>query len=479
MGPYRNDASHLTGAPVAVVRPADSEDVVRLVHWARASRTPLVPRGGGTSLDGESVPPQGAVVVDLSGWDAVGEIDRDSRTVRVGPGVVNYELHRALRRHGLFFPPNPGSWRTCTLGGNVATNASGPRSYRYGPTRAWVRGLEVVLGTGQRLRCGRPKVRKRSAGPELTGLFVGSEGTLGIFTELTLGLAPSPARRTGVAVRLPGPTSIVPVAAALRRAEGLRLSALELLDARCATELSRSSRGRIAPGKPTLLLEVESDTPNDDADLERLLEVLYRTPATDDPAVYPDADDLWTLRGRSSQALDAAIGPRIREDVAVPLGRLSELLGLVEALATRYATEAFVYGHLGEASLHPNFAIAPGSVRGESLRRELLDGTLALGGTISSEHGVGRVKREWLGSELGPEALGLLRAWKATCDPDGILNPGDLYPQSPEAVGSPAPSRRGAGGSAAPATGPTAGDSDRGGPAQGHRRRPRRGGVRR
>ncbi|MCI4370457.1 MAG: FAD-binding oxidoreductase, partial [Thermoplasmata archaeon] len=188
------DASFVVGVPVAVVRPVGPDDVVALVRWARTHRTPLTARGGGTSLDGESVPLHGGLVVDFSGWTDIGEVDPVGRTVRVGPGVVNRDLALRLAPHGLFFPPNPGSWRTSTIGGNLATNASGPRSFRYGPTRRWVRSADVVLGTGERVVLGTT-LPKRAVGPELLDLVVGSEGTLGLVTSVTLGLAAIPARR--------------------------------------------------------------------------------------------------------------------------------------------------------------------------------------------------------------------------------------------------------------------------------------------
>ena len=199
---FARDGSHLSGRPSAVVMPADRDDVVALVAWARRHRTPLVARGGGTSLDGESVPPDGGVVVDLSGWSRLLEVDPEGLWARVEPGIVNYDLQRALRPYGSFFPPNPGSWTTSTVGGNVGTNASGMRSFRYGPTRAWVRELTAVLGTGASVHLGT-RAAKRSVGPDLLQLFIGSEGTLGIVTEVTVRLAPLPPVRRGVAVPLP------------------------------------------------------------------------------------------------------------------------------------------------------------------------------------------------------------------------------------------------------------------------------------
>jgi FAD/FMN-containing dehydrogenase len=221
---YGRDESPEVGVPAAAVRPSDTQDVEVLIRWAREHRVPLVARGAGTSLDGESVPVLGGVVVDLSGWNWIGDVDPVERTVRVGPGVVNRDLHERLRPSGLFFPPNPGSWASSTIGGNVATNASGPRSLRYGATRRWVRRLDGVLGTGEPATFGG-SVSKRSIGPDLLGLMVGSEGTLGIFSEVTLALAAAPARRTVLVLPLPPTPSVGTIAQSLVADPALGLSA--------------------------------------------------------------------------------------------------------------------------------------------------------------------------------------------------------------------------------------------------------------
>ncbi len=220
------DGSHLSCQPSACAIPRDPAEVQQLVRWARRHRVPLVVRGGGTSLDGESVPVPGAVVIDLSGWTTVHEIDPTDRIGRIGPGVLNRSLQEAAAPHGLFFPPNPGSWRTSSIGGNASTNASGPRSFRYGPTRSWIRAADVVLGTGETITVGG-RSAKRSTGPDLLQMLIGSEGTLGIFTEITVGLAPSPARRSVIAAALPASLSIGSVAAALGRGLTYGLSAIE------------------------------------------------------------------------------------------------------------------------------------------------------------------------------------------------------------------------------------------------------------
>ncbi len=426
------DASMRRGRPSARVRPVDPEDIEILVRWARGRRRPLVVRGGGTSLNGESVPPEGAVVVDLSGWTSIGRVDPEQGTVEVGPGVVNRSLAERLRGSGWFFPPNPGSWRSSTIGGNVSTNASGPRSLKYGPTRRWVRELDAVLGSGDRIRAGTA-LAKRSVGPDLLGLLVGSEGTLGIVTSIRLQLAPAPARRLGIAIPVAAGESLARIARGIlgHRSE-LGLSALEYIDAGCATALSTVPGSRISPGSALVLAEVESADAEEEARrLERWSEELAALGLSSEPSVYPDADHLWTMRGESGAILDERYGARVREDISVPIDRLDEMGRAIERIAVSAGARVFVYGHLGEGNLHPNLVIDPVSPRAEAARAALLEEALRLGGSSSGEHGIGSVKRAYLGREIGDPMVEVLRAVKAACDPAGILNPGKLLPDPP------------------------------------------------
>jgi FAD/FMN-containing dehydrogenase len=431
-----SDASHLSQAPSALVRPSDALEVSEIVRWARRAGVPLVARGGGTSLDGESVPVPGSVVLDLSGWNAVHEVDPVDRVARVGPGLVNQALQGATRSAGLFFPPNPGSWGSSTIGGNASTNASGPRSFKYGPTRAWVRAAEVVLGTGERISVGG-RSAKRSTGPDLLHLLIGSEGTLGIFTELTVGLAPLPARRAVVAVVVPPAVSLGAVASGLARGLISGVSAVEYLDATCATALAATPGARLPGDRPLLLIEVESGDPDDEAvRLSALSRRLNAVGLSSDPIVFPDADRLWTLRGSSGAALDRSMGPRIREDVGVPVGRIDEYLAVVARIAAEAGAASCVYGHLGEGSLHPNVALAPGTPEGEAVRRQLWAAAIQCGGTLSSEHGIGLLKASAWSDAVGAEGRRVLRAVRSACDPDGILNPRKVLP-APEVVARP------------------------------------------
>jgi len=425
---FGHDASHLVGQPVAVVAPEDVDDVVALVRWARRTRTPLVARGGGTSLDGESVPLDGSVVVDLSGWSGLLELDREGLWARVGPGIVNRELSRALRPHGLFFPPNPGSWTSSTIGGNVGTNASGMRSFRYGPTRAWVREVEAVLGTGDRVRLGS-RVAKRSVGPDLLQLFIGSEGTLGVATEVTVRLAPTPALREAVIVPLPKEVRLAPLVTRLSHLAGSGLSAIEYLDQPSASLLAERRPGKLPSDASLLLLEVEAEDADDSGrKLERLRDALAPVGGGEEATVFKDADELWTLRGESGEVLRERFGYLVREDVAVPVPQVDRLVAELREIARREAAPIFLYGHLGEGSLHPNYVVNPTTPAAERIRAAVLRAARTLGGTISAEHGIGILKRPYLTEEIGDVAVEILRSVKRACDPDGILNPGKLYP---------------------------------------------------
>jgi glycolate oxidase len=445
--PWSGDASHLKDEPIGAVRPEGVEDVVRLVRWARKWKAPLVPRGAGTSLDGESVPVSGALVVDLSGWTAPLVIDPVEGRARVGPGVTNWDLQVAAGVHRWFFPPNPGSWTTSTLGGNVSTNASGPRSYRYGPTRQWTVGGTIVLGTGEVVSFGTG-ARKRSAGPDPVGYLVGSEGTLGIFTELLVRLARTPEVRPALVIPVDDDRMAVRLTRAIGELQSLQVSAVEYLDRRSAESLAPLSGGRLPSDRPLILVEVESSADGQGPALSRFFELLREVGVREDATVYPDADRLWTLRGRGGAVLDREFGPRVREDLAAPVSCLPELFELVHRVGAEHAVPVWVYGHIGDGHLHPNYGVDPGSPVAARIRQELWEGVAKLNGTISGEHGIGILKRRAIATEHAPSVFGWMRAVKQACDPDGVMNPGKLYP-GPEVRGtvasSPSPVGSGAG----------------------------------
>ena len=417
IAPYRTDASHLRGAVEAVVRPSDADEVQALVRWARTHRIALVARGAGTPLDGESVPWSG-VVVDLSGWSAILEIDPVDRIARVGPGTVNHDLQVAAREHGLFFPPNPGSWRSSTVGGNVATNASGPRLV---PLRAHPR---VGAGGG-----GRPRYRR--AGPRRVpsaetidrerSRSSCSWGARGPWASSPRSPSRCHRSRTGA------PRSVSPCPITFRSARSWpgSVGRSRMGSPPSSTSIDaarrRSSRvpGSRLPGDAALLLlEVESSSEAEETErLGRLGRRLGTLGVREAPVVFPDADRLWSLRGESGTALDRAMGERVREDVCVPIARLDELLALIARTGSEAGVATCVYGHLGEASLHPNFAIDPTTAAATRLAEEFLRGVLRLGGVVSGEHGIGAVKRGLWDEQVGRAGARLLRTIKQACDP--------------------------------------------------------------
>ncbi|HZY69394.1 MAG TPA: FAD-linked oxidase C-terminal domain-containing protein [Thermoplasmata archaeon] len=412
-----------SGAP-CVVRPTRAADVVRLVRWARVHRIGLVARGGGTSLVGGATAGADQVQVDFSEWTLPARVDPVAQRATIGPGTITAEVSRISRRHGLFYPPNPGSWRRSTIGGNAATNAGGPRSFRYGTTLAWVAGVRAVLGNGGEVALGSAS-RKRSAGPELLGLLIGSEGTLGLFTELTVRLAPLPLSRTIVIAPLPRRPDLGGAVRRLTVQRSAPISAVEYLDATCASYLEE--RMKFDPGGGGLLL-IEVEGGERGARIDAVVAALRRSGvrAPFESGLPPDR--LWDLRGDAGVQLDRELARRLREDVAVPVRRLNELIRGIAEIGRRFRVGVATFGHIGDANLHPNFVLDPESPAAARLRRALWSTVRRLGGTVSGEHGIGQVKRSEIERELGVRSVAWLGAVKRFCDPDGILNPGKLFP---------------------------------------------------
>ena len=424
--------------PLAVVRARTVADVQAVLRLATAHRTPVVPRGAGTGLAGGAVGTDGSVVLDLAQMDRVLSIDAADETAVVEPGVVTDALAAALAPHGLWWPPDPASRAWSTVGGNIATNAGGLLCAKYGVTRQSVLALVAVLADGTLIRVGARSV-KDVTGYDLAGLLIGSEGTLGVIVEATLRLRridrhpPVTLAATFDSVR------DAAAAAAAITAAGLRPAALELLDAAsCAAidALVAAGGGPAGPvpslsGRGAFLL-VRTDgagAAEDAATALRLLEA-----AGGDASVAPDeaaGEALLALR-RAAHPAFARLGEVLIEDVAVPRSALPQMFDAIAAIAARHGLPIPVIAHAGDGNLHPNVVVppsvphAPGEIPDVvwAAGEEIFRAAIALGGTLTGEHGVGVLKRRWLAEALGEEVLALSRRVKAAFDPLGLLNPG-------------------------------------------------------
>ena len=425
---YRQDwaADPNAGTPLAVVRATSTEDVQTAVRWAAAHRVPVVPRGAGSGLSGGSSAVDGGIVLSTERMRAI-EVDPVTRTAVVQPGLLNAEVKKAAAEHGLWYPPDPSSFEICSIGGNAATNAGGLCCVKYGVTTDYVLGMQVVLADGTAVRLGGPRL-KDVAGLSLTKLFVGSEGTLGVITELTLKLIPAqPPRSTMVASFATVEAAAEAVLAITRT---LRPAMLEFMDQASINAVEDSLRMGLDRSAHALLL-AQSDAPGVAAEQEIAAMVAAcescsatEVFATDDP----DEGEAFTAARRAVFPAVQALGSLLLEDVGVPMQVLPTLIAGVERIAADCGVRICVVAHAGDGNTHPLIVFDPNdadeTARAQRAFGDVMDLALRLGGTITGEHGVGRLKRDWLPNQLGPDVMDLTRRIKNALDPDGILNPG-------------------------------------------------------
>jgi glycolate oxidase len=431
--PYARDASEAEGVvPAAVVRAREPGHVAAVLAACHAHGVPVTPRAGGTSRVGGAVPVHGGVVLTVEGMNGVDELDRDELLCVVQPGLVTSALHAAAEAVGLFYPPDPSSLDSCCIGGNVAANAGGPRAFKYGVTRDYVLGLEVVLADGTPLSLGR-RTRKGVTGYDLTGLVVGSEGTLAVVTRATLRLLPLPERVATLLVLLP---DVHAAARAVSRLVARRLvpRCLELLDATTLDLVrARTALGLDARARAMLLIELDGpDGVAVERDVELAGAALDDAGAIDVLVAKHEADRaaLWSARRDLSWALRSLSRWKLSEDVVVPRTRVPALLDEVARISERERVRMPAYGHAGDGNLHVNLLWDDNNERPAVDRaiEALFRTTVALGGTLSGEHGIGVLKAPYLPLEQGPALIAAQRALKASLDPRAILNPGKVFP---------------------------------------------------
>ncbi|MHB8672315.1 MAG: FAD-binding oxidoreductase [Candidatus Limnocylindrales bacterium] len=429
---YRRDetAYLASGLPLAVALPTTAVEVGTLMRLATAHRIAVVPRGAGSGLSGGAAGIDGALTVAFTKMDRILEIDHANLVAIVQPGILNAAFKAAVAAEGLFYAPDPASYEICSIGGNIGTNAGGLCCVKYGQTRDSVLGLEVVLADGTILRTGGRSV-KDVAGYALTQLFVGSQGTLGLVTEATLRLRPLPPPRATLLAFFPTLASAGDAVRAISDA-GVAPVTLELMDRPTIEAVDDWHHLGLDRSAAAMLL-VESDVPEAAAmaELDRAAAACEASGASSviraaDPT---EADWLRQARRLALRALER-LGTVRMEDVGVPRGRVPELLEAIEGIARRHGIRIATFGHAGDGNLHPNFIFERDDPRAEELteaaRADLFRAAIALGGTITAEHGVGSSRRSALVEQVGPDAIRVMRSIKSALDPLGILNPGKV-----------------------------------------------------
>jgi glycolate oxidase subunit GlcD len=423
----QTEARGLRGQAAAVALPRTAEDVAEVVGWCYANGVPVVPRGGGTGYAGGAVPIDGGVVLALEGLNRVRSFDPLVWRIEVEAGLSTAELRRVAREGGLLFAPDPGAAEQSQIGGNIATNAGGPHAFKYGVTGAWVTGLEVVVPPGDLVRLGGP-LRKDVAGYDLKHLLIGSEGTLGVITAAWLRLTPAPEAAWPVIGFFDGVQGGV---AAIERVvgSGLPAAALEYVDSETMRYAGATFPGEVPAGAFAVLAEADGSIQEAARIRNDLLEVLGEDALVlYAPETAAEIAALWRWRDGLALVVDAQRGGKASEDIAVPLDRLGEAIEESLEVGRRLGVPACSWGHAGDGNLHTTFLLAAGDERelalAPQLSAALFELALSLGGTISGEHGVGFVKRNWLERQLGPRVFELHTAVKRAFDPQNLLNPG-------------------------------------------------------
>ncbi|WP_029115987.1 FAD-binding oxidoreductase [Mycobacterium sp. URHB0044] len=425
---YRQDraADPNAGTAMAVVRPRRTEEVQAVLRWASAHRVPVVPRGAGTGLSGGATALDGGIVLSTERMRDI-VVDPVTRTAVTQPGLFNAEVKKAVAEYGLWYPPDPSSFEICSIGGNIATNAGGLCCVKYGVTTDYVLGLQVVLADGTAVRLGGPRL-KDVAGLSLTKLFVGSEGTLGVITEVTLRLLPPQHRGCTVVASF---DSVASAADAVVTITGkIRPSMLEFMDAVAINAVEDKLKMGLDRNAAAMMVAASDDRGAAGVeDTEYMARVFTEHGATE---VYstddPDEGEAFVAARRFAIPAVEAKGSLLLEDVGVPLPSLADLVSGVEKIAEQHGLMISVIAHAGDGNTHPLIVYDPTNhdetERAQTAFGQIMDLAVGLGGTITGEHGVGRLKRPWLAGYLGPEAMELNHRIKKALDPDNILNPG-------------------------------------------------------
>jgi glycolate oxidase len=419
--------------PLAVAFPRTTEQIAACVKLAHETNTPVITRGSGTGLSGGSVPSEGAIVLCLVHMSDIISVDPANLTLRAQSGAITADIDAAAATHGLFYPPDPGSMKISTIGGNVAENSGGLRGLKYGVTRDYVMALTVVLPNGNIATFGNACV-KDVAGYSMKDLFIGSEGTLGIITEVLLKLLPRPAARRTMLATFPSMESAAQTVSAIIAARIIpcTLEFLDQMTIRCVEDYTKI-------GLPTdcaalLLMETDGHPAAVADEAEKMAAIALQNGAIEVTTASTDAEALRLATARRSafSALARVRPTTILEDVTVPRSHLAEMVSFIAKTAADLNLTIGTFGHMGDGNLHPTFLTDERDQAEMSKVHQALDlivtKTLSLGGTITGEHGIGLAKKQWLPQQLDASSLDLMRQLKQTLDPHNLLNPGKIFP---------------------------------------------------
>jgi len=430
---YSFDASGLEATPSAVIWPKHTEDVVRVMKYAYEHNIPVVPRGAGTGVTAGAVPSRGAVILSFEKMNRILEIDSENLNVLCEPGVINGKLQCELEKMALFYPPDPASMNFCTIGGNVAENAGGPRALKYGVTRDYVMEIEAVLPNGEIIMTG-VKTSKGVVGYDLARLFVGSEGTLSIFTKIRL-------------KTLPLPEEVVTLLAVFRNLEASGEAVSRIISSRIIPRtlefIDHEAIQAVEHYRPVglpryaeavLLIELDGHPAAITKEAEKIADICQALGADIEMAEDEDArENLWIARRAVSPALYHIKPTKINEDIVVPRNKVTEMLKRLRNLSEKSGIKIVNFGHAGDGNIHVNIMVDKSDraeyEKGVGLVEQVFKDTVSLGGTISGEHGVGLTKARYVGMEMSKQEIEIMESLKKVFDPKKILNPGKIFPE--------------------------------------------------
>ncbi len=431
---YSFDASFGEHLPDVAIQAKSKKEVVHIVKVANEYKIPVYPRGQGTCLSGGPLPVYGGIVLDLSQWPEKIDMSADDLTVKVSPSVLTARINEEAEKQGLMYAPDPSSAHVATIGGNLAENSGGPRGLKYGVTKDFVLGLELVTPEGEVIQTGGQTI-KNVTGFDLTKLIVGSEGTLGVITEATLKLVPKPAGVQTIMVEF---TDVQTAGKAISRTltSGILPSKMEFMDQACIRAVENFKPSGL-PVDAEAIVIIELDGHPETLKLEtKLVEGIMQEIGASNvsiPATSEEATKIWQARKQVSPAIAKIKPTKVSEDATVPRSKIPEMMDRLHRIKEKYQVEVVVFGHAGDGNLHPNILCDKRDqeemARVEQAVEEIFQAAIDLGGTLSGEHGIGTMKAPFMEHELGAVGLEMMKRIKDSWDPNGIMNPGKIFPE--------------------------------------------------